>query len=175
MESPCNPVAIARKEHFKYVSLCEARTGTWSFTDPMPVSPWLAAHHIAIGWVISGKTDTAMSSERSTSAATVLPEFSTTFSAVRFGSFRMPAAIIQDTDSLEISLLLPADIASRDGVIFDALQPTTGFIASPGIVVTSVYLSGMLERRDKTILGMGVDSSCVLVVNALGLIVYYAL
>ncbi|MBB3207367.1 hypothetical protein FHS27_003188 [Rhodopirellula rubra] len=87
----------------------------------------------------------------------------------------MPAAIIQDTNSLEISLLSPADIASRDGVIFDALQPTTGFIASPGIVVTSVYLSGMLERRDKTILGMGVDSSCVLVVNSLGLIVYYAL
>ncbi|EMI41539.1 sodium:calcium antiporter [Rhodopirellula sp. SWK7] len=107
--------------------------------------------------------------------ATSLPEVSTTYSAVRFGAYSMAAANILGTNSLEIALFLPAEIAYRDGAIFDALEPTTGFIASLGIVVTSLYLWGILERRDKAVLGMGVDSFCVLVVYALGLSVYYTL
>ncbi len=107
--------------------------------------------------------------------ATSLPEVSTTYSAVKFGAYSMAAANILGTNSIEIALFLPAEIAYRDGAIFDALDPATGFLASLGIIVTSLYLWGILERRDQTVLGMGVDSFCVLLVYALGLGVYYTL
>ncbi|QEG38451.1 sodium:calcium antiporter [Roseimaritima ulvae] len=107
--------------------------------------------------------------------ATSLPEVSTTYSAVKFGAYSMAAANILGTNSLEVALFLPAEVAYREGAIFDALDPTTGFLASLGIVVTSLYLWGILERRDKTVLGMGVDSFCVLLVYALGLGIYYQL
>ncbi|WP_146392579.1 sodium:calcium antiporter [Allorhodopirellula solitaria] len=107
--------------------------------------------------------------------ATSLPEVSTTYSAVRFGAYSMAAANILGTNSMEIALFLPAELAYRDGPIFDAMPNSAAFLAALGIVVTSLYLWGILERRDKTILGMGVDSFAVLVVYACGLLVYWTL
>ena len=107
--------------------------------------------------------------------ATSLPEVSTTYSAVRFGAYSMAAANILGTNSLEIALFLPAEIAYRDGNIMDALQPSAAFLASLGIIVTSLYLWGILERRDKTILGMGADSFAVLLVYLAGLSVFYTM
>lgn len=107
--------------------------------------------------------------------ATSLPEVSTTYSAVRFGAYSMAAANILGTNSLEIALFLPAELAYRDGPIFDAMNPKSTFLASLGIIATSLYLWGILERRDKTILGMGVDSFAVLVVYTIGLALFYSL
>ncbi|MEZ6090325.1 MAG: hypothetical protein R3C05_20325 [Pirellulaceae bacterium] len=105
--------------------------------------------------------------------ATSLPELSTTYSAVRFGAYSMAAANILGTNSLEVALFLPAEIAYREGPIFDAMQPSSSMLASLGIVVTALYLWGILERRDRTIFGMGFDSFAVLVVYALGLTLFY--
>lgn len=105
--------------------------------------------------------------------ATSLPEVSTTYSAVRFGAYSMAAANILGTNSLEIALFLPAEIAYREGPIFNALDNSVGFLAAIGIIVTALYLWGILERRDKTVLGMGVDSLAVLCVYISGLAIYY--
>lgn len=105
--------------------------------------------------------------------ATSLPEVSTTYSAVRFGAYSMAAANILGTNSLEIALFLPADLAYRSGPIIDALDPSAVLLASLGIIVTSLYLWGILERRDRTIFGMGQDSFAVLVVYLLGLGLFY--
>ncbi|WP_153557500.1 sodium:calcium antiporter [Roseimaritima sediminicola] len=107
--------------------------------------------------------------------ATSLPEVSTTYSAVRFGAYSMAAANILGTNSLEIALFLPAEIAYREGPIFDAVPPSAAFLGAMGIITTSLYLWGILERRDRTILGMGQDSLAVLVVYILGLAVYWTL
>lgn len=107
--------------------------------------------------------------------ATSLPELSTTYSAVRFGAYSMAAANILGTNSLEIALFLPADIAYRDGLIFESLRPTDCFLASLGVIVTALYLWGILERRDRTVFGMGFDSCLVLIVYLGGLAVYYTL
>ena len=104
--------------------------------------------------------------------ATSLPEVSTTYSAVRFGAYSMAAANILGTNSMEIALFLPAELAYRDGTIMDQLDPSAAFLAAIGIVVTSLYLWGILERRDRTFLGMGIDSAAVLTVYVLALVVY---
>ena len=107
--------------------------------------------------------------------ATSLPEVSTTWSAVRFGAYSMAAANILGTNTIEIALFLPAEIAYREGPIFDALDPSAIFLGALGIIATAIYLWGILERRDRTIFGMGRDSCAVLIVYLLGMLVYSTL
>ncbi len=107
--------------------------------------------------------------------ATSLPEVSTTWSAVRFGAYSMAAANILGTNSLEAALFLPADIAYRGGLIMDAMEPSASFLGALGIMVTTVYVWGILERRDRTLLGMGQDSLTVLLLYFAGLGLFYFL
>ncbi|MFG0264119.1 MAG: sodium:calcium antiporter [Rhodopirellula sp. JB055] len=125
------------------------------------------AEQTGIGQSIVGSTLVAL--------ATSLPEVSTTYSAVRFGAYSMAAANILGTNSLEVALFLPAEITYRDGAIFDAVQPSVAFLGMIGIVVTGLYLWGILERRDRTLLGMGVDSFAVLLVYIGGMTIYWTL
>ncbi len=107
--------------------------------------------------------------------ATSLPEVSTTFAAVRFGAYSMAAANILGTNSLAIAMFLPADIAYREGSIIDAMEPSACFLASLGIITTGLYLWGILERRNRTIFGMGYDSLWVLCVYLVGISLYYVI
>jgi cation:H+ antiporter len=105
--------------------------------------------------------------------ATSLPEVSTTYSAVRMGAYSMAVGNIFGTNCLTVALFPLADLCLRGGPIFDVLDPTAAFLAMLGIVVTCAYLWGILERRDRTILGMGQDSAAVLVIYVGGMAVYY--
>lgn len=109
------------------------------------------------------------------SITTSLPEISTTSSAIRIGAYSMAVANILGTNALEIALFLPADIAYRDGSIIDAMRPSSAFLAALGALVTAVYVWGILERRDRTIVGMGWDSLAVLVVAFAGMGVFATL
>ena len=101
--------------------------------------------------------------------ATSLPEVSTTMGAVRVGAYTMAIANIFGTNALESGLLLICDIAYRGGLILEAVDRSAQFAAAMGILVTCIYLWGLLERRNKTVLGMGVDSALVLSFWLLGL------
>ncbi|WP_235935020.1 sodium:calcium antiporter [Candidatus Laterigemmans baculatus] len=103
---------------------------------------------------------------------TSLPEVSTTWSAFRFGAYNMATANILGTNCLTLALFLPADLAYRKGPIIDALGPSASFLAALGIMTTSIYLWGVLERRDRTVFGMGIDSAVVLVLYVVGLVIY---
>jgi cation:H+ antiporter len=104
---------------------------------------------------------------------TSLPEVSTTFAAVRLGAYGMAVGNILGTNSLTLALFFVADLFYRDGLIFMALPQSAAFLGALGIAVTCLYLWGLLERRDKTVLGMGIDSVAVLVLYVGGLIVLY--
>lgn len=127
------------------------------------------------GEALAEQTGTAQSFVGATlvALATSLPEVSTTWSAVRFGAYSMAAANILGTNGLEVALFLPADIAYRDGAIINAMNPTASFLAGLGIMATGLYLWGILERRDRTIFGMGHDSAAVLLLYVLGLSVFF--
>lgn len=109
------------------------------------------------------------------SVTTSLPEVSTTFAAARLGAYSMAAGNILGTNALEMGLFLPADMLYRGGAIFDAIGRETALLAALGILVTAIYLWGTLERRDRTVFGMGIDSVVVTLVYLGGMFLYYQL
>ncbi len=105
---------------------------------------------------------------------TSLPEISTTIMATRRGHHVAAASNIFGSNSLNTATLaLVAVVAS--GATFSGTFMSSIFSASLGIVLTAIYLLGMLERRDQTILRMGWDSAWVLVLGFLGIAAVFAL
>ncbi|REJ89468.1 MAG: sodium:calcium antiporter [Planctomycetota bacterium] len=105
--------------------------------------------------------------------ATSLPEVSTTAGAVRRGAYTMAISNIFGTNTLEVALLLPSDLGYRAGAVVNAADGSAILLASLGIIMTSLYLWGLLERRDKSVFGMGVDSWWVLIAYVAGLTLLY--
>lgn len=107
------------------------------------------------------------------SVTTSLPELSTTITAVRLGAFNMAVGNILGTNVLEMALFLPADVLYRDGSILAALDPNAILLTALGIAVTCTYLWGVLEGKNRTVLGMGIDSALVILVYTGGMLLYY--
>jgi cation:H+ antiporter len=105
--------------------------------------------------------------------ATSLPETSTTYGAVRVGAFTMAVANIFGTNTLGVSLILFSDIAYREGLVIDAVGRFEIFLTALGIVLTCIYLWGLLERRDKTLMGMGIDSALVIAAWITGIAILF--
>ena len=108
-------------------------------------------------------------------ASTSLPELSTTLGATRQGNHQMAVSNILGTNCLEVALFFLADSVYRGGPILAEADRSALFAATVGMVVTCIFLIGLLERRDRTVLGMGVDSLAVLLVYGCGLAGLYAL
>lgn len=102
-------------------------------------------------------------------ASTSLPELSTTLGAARRGNHEMAVSNILGTNCLEVGLFFVADLFYRTGPILAATDRTALFAGALGIILTCIFLLGLLERRDRTVLGMGVDSLLVLIVYLVGL------
>lgn len=107
--------------------------------------------------------------------ATSLPEISTTLEAVRLGENLLAFSNIFGTNLFDVGLLFVADVAYRGGPILDQATPLSLVAVFVGLAATAIYLAGILERRDKTILRMGIDSALVLLVYLGGLVLLYRL
>ncbi len=105
--------------------------------------------------------------------ATSLPELSTTIAAVRLGSYSMAISNIFGSNAIDVSLVFLADTLYRQGPILQAVDRSSMFVALAGIVLTCVYLVGLIERRDRVVLRMGLDSAAVLGLYAGTLVVLY--
>ncbi len=108
-------------------------------------------------------------------ASTSLPELSTALGAVRRGNHQMAVSNILGTNCLELALFLLADVAYREGPILAATDRSSLLAGTMGMVVTSIFLLGLLERRDRTVWNMGWDSLAILVVYVAGLGGLYSL
>ncbi|HEX5659260.1 MAG TPA: hypothetical protein VFX59_18830, partial [Polyangiales bacterium] len=105
---------------------------------------------------------------------TSLPELSTTLSASRRGHGVTAVSNVFGSNSFDVALLILVALISEGALFADALVPTV-FSAGLGIVLTTIYLIGMLERRDRTLWRMGWDSVAVIVLGSLGVLAMYAL
>jgi cation:H+ antiporter len=108
-------------------------------------------------------------------SATSLPEVSTTIAAVRIGAYSMAISNIFGSNLLMIALVFPADLFYSGGPILEALDSSTSFALISGVLVTAIYLAGLLLRSRRMIAGIGIDSALVLLVYGLTLLVFYRL
>jgi cation:H+ antiporter len=108
-------------------------------------------------------------------ASTSLPELSTSLTAVRRGKYEMAVSNILGTNLLEVALFLLADAVYRGGPILAATDRSGMFAGAVGLIVTCLMLLGLLERRDRTVARLGLDSLAILVAYAAGLVGLYHL
>lgn len=96
-------------------------------------------------------------------AATSLPELSSTLSAARIGNYTMALSNILGTNLLNVGLLFVVDLVASGDPVLTRVGSFAAFGALLGIVLTGIFMVGLLERRDRTILRMGYDSAAVIV------------
>lgn len=137
-----------------------------------------AAAIVGAGWLLTRSADalaTQTGSGSSLIGATVvamttsLPEVSVTVSAVRIGSYSMAVSNVLGGNLFDAALIFPADILYRKGPILRELPGETLFLLLVACVMVLIYVWGMLERRNRTVLRMGIDSVLVLLCYGVGI------
>ncbi len=107
--------------------------------------------------------------------ATSLPEVSTVLTAARAGLYTMAVSDIFGTNLFDITLLFVIDAVAGGEPVLNSAGRFSTFAAIIGITVTMMFVAGVAERRDRTILRMGIDSAGVLVTYLGGLVILYFL
>lgn len=107
--------------------------------------------------------------------STTLPELSTTIRAARLGNYSMAISNVFGSNANMVLQLWVADLFLRDGLILDTVGKPALFSAAMGIVLTAIYLVGLIERNNRTFLRMGLDSVAVFILYGLSLGVLYQL
>jgi cation:H+ antiporter len=116
------------------------------------------AEHIGLSGVLFGATILA--------AATSLPEVSTGLTSVRQGDYQLAMSDIFGGNAFLPALFLVAVLLSGKAVLPEA-HDTDIYLTAVGIVLTGVYIVGLLFRPARRVARMGLDSLVVLVLYAL--------
>ncbi len=143
-----------------------------------------AAIILAAGWVLSetgsaGAKQTGLGSAffgaTVLAVATSLPEISTVFAAVRLRSYEMALGNIFGTNLFNAALIFVIDILAPGEPILSRVGAFSAFGALLGLVLTAVFMAGIVERRDRTVLRMGWDSLAALVLYVAGIALLFML
>jgi len=118
------------------------------------------ANDLGITGVVFGATILA--------AATSLPEVSTGIAAVRLGDYQLAMSDIFGGNAFLPVLFLLAGLLSGSAVLPQA-QATDIYLTALGIVLTVVYLWGLVTRPHRQVWRMGIDSAAVLLLYACGI------
>jgi cation:H+ antiporter len=125
----------------------------------LEVSGDAIASRIGLSGVLFGATVLA--------AATALPEISTGLGSVRLGDYQLAVSDIFGGNAfLPVLFLLATLLAGRS--VLPLAQDTDVYLAGLGILLTAVYVAGLIFRPRRQVLGMGLDSLVVLVLYGLG-------
>lgn len=108
-------------------------------------------------------------------ATTSLPEVSTTIMAVRLRAYTMAISNIFGSNLIMIILLLPADILYRPGPVLAEADAIAVFAIASGIIVTVIYVIGLIVRSSRTVQGVGIDSVLVMAVYLATVAGFFAL
>ncbi len=118
------------------------------------------AVHIGLSGILFGATFLA--------AATSLPELSTGLASVKNGDFRLAFSDIFGGNAFLPVLFLLATVLSGQAVL-PAAHKTDIYLTSLGILLTMVYLWGLIFRPAREYLRLGLDSILVLILYAIGI------
>jgi cation:H+ antiporter len=107
--------------------------------------------------------------------ATSLPEISTMIGAVRLKRYEMALGDIFGTNLFNAALIFVTDTLAGGGPLLGRVGAFSAFGALLGLVLTAIFMAGVIERRDRTVLRMGWDSFAALITYAAGVGVLFAL
>ncbi|MDC7785045.1 sodium:calcium antiporter [Rhodoplanes sp. TEM] len=107
--------------------------------------------------------------------ATSLPEVSSITAAVRRKRYEMALGDVFGTNILTVGLVFLADLFYRDGPVLAQAGRFEAVAALLGLLLTGIFLVGLLERSDRTILHMGYDAATGVVVFVGGLVLLFFL
>ncbi|MCB1495743.1 MAG: sodium:calcium antiporter [Bauldia sp.] len=102
--------------------------------------------------------------------ATSLPEISSMVGAVRIHRYELAIGDIFGTNLFDLLLIPVADIVYRHGPILAEAGRFESIALLLGIILTAIYVVGLLDRRNQTILRMGYDSLAAIIVFAGGIV-----
>ena len=124
------------------------------------------AKHLHMTGVLFGATILA--------AATSLPEVSTGLQSIKIGDYQLAMSDIFGGNAFLPVLFLLATVLSGQAVLPQA-KNTDIYLAGLGILLTAVYLYGLVFRPRRLLLRMGADSLTVLLLYALGILGLFAI
>ncbi|WP_187830196.1 hypothetical protein [Siccirubricoccus phaeus] len=107
--------------------------------------------------------------------ATSLPEISAMVGAVRLRRYEMAIGDVFGTNLFNAALLFLIDVLAPGEPVLMQVGAFSAFGALLGIVLTVIFMAGVIERRDRTIPCMGWDSLAALVCYGLGVAVLWSL
>jgi cation:H+ antiporter len=102
-------------------------------------------------------------------AATSLPELSTGLASARSGDAKLAMSDIFGGNAFLPVLFVLVPLISDEAVLPSA-QASDIYLTALGVVLTVVYAVGLIFRPRRHVLRMGLDSLCVLVLYALGVV-----
>jgi cation:H+ antiporter len=101
-------------------------------------------------------------------AATALPELSTDLEALRLRDYRLAMSDIFGGNAYLPVLFLLAELLSGQALLPRA-QPSDLYLSQLGMLLTAIYLAGLILRPRRRLGPMGLDSALVVLVYALGI------
>lgn len=107
--------------------------------------------------------------------STSLPEVSTVLAAARLGLFTMAISDIFGTNLFDIALIWLVDVMSPGEAVLSTVGRFSSFAVLLAIAVTALFVVGLAERRDRTVLRLGIDSIAVVAVYIGGVAILYTL
>ena len=126
-----------------------------------------AARRTGLGSAFFGATFVAV--------ATSLPEISTMVAAVRLKRYELALGGIFGTNLFNAALVFLIDLLAPGEPILSRVGGFSAFGALMGLVLTAIFMAGVIERRDRTVLRMGWDSLAALFFYSLGIAVLWTL
>jgi cation:H+ antiporter len=100
-------------------------------------------------------------------AATSLPEVSTGLASTRMKDYQLAISDIFGGNAFLPVLFLLASLMSGHAVLPHA-HATDIYLAALGILLTCIYIAGLIFRPGKRVLGIGIDSLAVLILYGVG-------
>jgi cation:H+ antiporter len=119
------------------------------------------ASHLGMTGVVFGATILA--------AATALPEVSTGLASVKLEDYQLAVSDIFGGNAFLPVLFVVADLLGGKAVLPQA-QDTDIYLTALGVLLTTIYIAGLIFRPRRQVLAMGLDSALVVATYALGVV-----
>jgi cation:H+ antiporter len=100
---------------------------------------------------------------------TALPEISTGIASAKLRDYNMAVSDIFGGNAFLPVLFLMASLISGDAILPN-LKPSDIYLTILGVMLTGIYMMGMVLHSKKQIFRMGIDSFIVLLVYLIGLL-----